>query len=242
MQPISKGRVAPNARISRDIGEPPPPPDPLVRAEARADRKTLTTVYFMTINLNVSRNNTDVFEDAGDIQGISDAFSDAIESLAGDGEPIFKLCKSARVPTMYKDDDDNLNNYIDDYQIRSHAQEWAPGKTKGKTSAGKQYLHAHVLLDITHRTRPIVDAKAVQNRIKSYFVNNTGYGSIFDNNKKPYVNVTYVNFGAVKNLHLYMGKGLKNDSGSWQSAMDNYQVVLDGGNVIMDQGYRLVNY
>lgn len=240
MERRSKGSVAPNARVSRAIGEPV---DPLVRAEGRADRKTLTTVYFMTINLNVSKNNAGVFGDQGDIDGISHAFSEAIESLAGDGEPIFKLCKSARVPDMYKDDDkNNLDNYIDAYTIRSHAQEWAPGKTKGKNSTGKQYLHAHILLDIEHRTRPIVDAKAVQNRIKSYFVDQTGYGNIFSGNKKPYVNVTYVNFGAVKNLNLYMGKGLKQAGDAWSSAVENYQVVLDGGNVIMDQGYQLVNY
>jgi hypothetical protein len=144
---------------------------------------------------------------------------------------------------MYKDDDRvNLDDYIDRYTIRSYALEWAPGKTRGKNSAGKQYLHAHILLDIEHRTRPIVDAKAVQNRIKSYFVEKTGYGNIFSNNKKPYVNVTYVNFGAVKNLNLYMGKGLKQNEGAWSSAMDNYQVVLDGGNVIIDQGYQLVDY
>lgn len=238
MEPRPKGRIAPGARISRQIGVPP-----LQAAEIRADRKKLNTVYFVTINLNVSKNNTDVFGDDADNSGVSDAFSDAIESLADDdGEPIFKLCKSARVPALYHGDEDNLYDYIEKYTIRSYAQEWAPGKTKGKASVGKQYLHAHILLDVDHRSRPMVDAKAIQNRIKAYFVEKTGHGGIFAGNKKPYVNVEYVNFGAVKNLHLYMGKGLKNDDGAWQSAVENYQIVVDDGNVIIDEGYRLVDY
>jgi hypothetical protein len=229
MQSGVRGRISANAAVSRRILEPNP-----AGLRASGDpRKLLKSVFFVTINTNVSRNNAIITDELGVSRALSDAIHDIADSAADD---MFQLSNSTKVPALYRGD--NIADHVDNWKIMRYVNEWAPGKTRGKNSDGKQYLHSHVWVQAEHNTRLQVNARFVQQKIKDYFQHETSFGEMFSGNKKPYVNVKYVNYNTLETLNLYMRKNIVgSDDPQWVEASEDMVSRIDGGNVDIIEDY-----
>lgn len=165
--------------------------------KTRDKRAVMQSSFLVTVNTNVAIED----DDLADVMG--EKFQTVLDDMGYDGEGcetwgrFFKVAtgrgrkwldKKQTVPNP--DYDSNYNSFyaMDDKQgvaywcsliknlhMEGAGVEWAPGTKKGRN----KYLHAHILLKVTHTTRMLVD----RDFVAEYFQEKLSLGH------KPYVHV-----------------------------------------------------